>query len=235
MPGRVLNGPSRGPRLRTSRFASPLPPFSTGILEMRIVLIGFTSCLVLTVCLAVIAQLRGGADTESGPASIVPADWYPIVSKEGGVACRFPSKPDAELRDQGEAYDWDSPFGEYLQMSWTKLPEPIDPYDDEQVGILFGECQKAFSGKTESDPLVSSNDFQFAPGVPARNVVFRGPRSRLLRMCMMLMNGRIHVLSAVGNQEFIEGDEAEAFFQSFRFLEEKPSGDWKVALWPYRF
>jgi hypothetical protein len=209
---------------------------------MRIVYIGFAAVSVLVVCVTALANLRGGGEflggilslvtAETGPGSTDREDWYPIVSKVGGVACRFPSEPQAEFTNLGEAYDWNSGSGDHLQMSWAKLDEPIDPDDDKRVEQLFAECQSAFTRKVESGPLVSSNDFRFSPGVPTRDLVLRIPPSRLFRMRMMLTHGRIHVVIAVGNQEFIEGEKAEAFFQSVRFLDVKPSGDRKIALWP---
>jgi hypothetical protein len=209
---------------------------------MRIVYIGFAAGFVLVVCVTAFANLRGGGEflggilslvtAETGPGSTVQEDWYPIVSKVGGVACRFPSEPQAEFTNLGEAYDWNSGLGDHLQMSWTNVPELVDPDDDEMAEELFAKCQSAFTKKVESGPLVSSNDFRFSPGVPTRDLVLRIPQSRLFRMRMMLTRGRIHVVIAVGNQEFIEGEKAEAFFESVRFLDVRPSGDRKIALWP---
>jgi hypothetical protein len=164
------------------------------------------------------AEVRTVAHTEARTAEVERG--FPMVSKASGIACTFPSAPKGERLEDGETYTWTAEGGGRTLEIMSKRSELFDPQNDEQMKRVFADFQRTFQKGFEWSRVISSSDFLFAPDVACHDFLLEIPDSRRFRMRVLLTRDRAHMVTALGPEEFVLGDETGAFFESVRILDE---------------
>jgi hypothetical protein len=176
------------------------------------------------------AEVRTVAHTEARTTEV--EHGFPMVSKASGIACTFPSAPKGERLEDGETYTWTAEGGGRTLEIMSKRSELFDPQNGEQMKRVFADFQRSFQKGFEWSRVISSRDFMLAPDVACHDLVLEVPDSRRFRMRVLLTRDRAHMVTALGPEEFVLGDETGAFFESVRILDKTPPDVPKIASSP---
>jgi hypothetical protein len=204
---------------------------------MRIVIIGFASCLLLAFLASVITKFGGSAGSSAVTDSpsrdetaaelnvrtegeaVVPANWKASLIEDAGAACKFPSEPTVYVDQLAEIRKWTDARGErILLMNWFKAAKPPQL----SVEAMFDGMERVSLGAFPGAQVMASTNFQFAGRHPAREVIVRIPNVGLYHMKLIWRRDRVCTISATGPTEFVEGPDAAAFFKSFHFIDDGP-------------
>lgn len=149
-------------------------------------------------------------------------DWIDFKPKGGKCTVQLPAKPKdmtKEIDAGGTAlkiniwgYEQGS-AGAYL-ISYTDFPEgTVDPDD---TGAFFDRVQGGIisSGKGK---LSSSKNSKFLKKYPSRDIAYTVPSiNGTGRVKMILVGDRLYQLMALGNDDFMDSEEVDFFFASFK-------------------
>lgn len=146
--------------------------------------------------------------------------WYKVVSKKGGLAAMMPGKPEIKSKEDGEQIllALDGGASGYM-IHWNKLDVEVDIEDKGQTKKALDAIQQALLKGMAGTKLVSAEDDTF-DDLPCREIELSVPDLGSYYSLLILDGEKLYQVTALGKEEFVEADDAEAFFASFRLLED---------------
>ena len=167
------------------------------------------ACLLLVVP----AGLASGRDTD---------DWIDFSPKGGKFTIKVPTKPKEQTQDVDTAVGpitlhlFTVPAGKdgaYL-VAYADLPE--DALDPDNLDESFDGLEKGFIKGAKWKQL-SSKKIKLQKKYPGREITFSVPQLKAKgKARFFVVQTRLYQIVAVGTEEFMEGEDIDFFFDSFR-------------------
>jgi hypothetical protein len=149
-------------------------------------------------------------------------DWVDFSPKGGKCTVKLPGKPKDMTREidtpggKLKVNIWgyeEGASGAYL-ISYTDFPE--DSVDPDDTDAFFERVQGGIVGSSKGK-VTSSKNTKFQKKYPARDVKYTVPTIKGTgRVRMILIGDRLYQLMALGNDEFMESEEIDFYFNSFK-------------------